>query len=322
MAVSNPSIAFDNATQASFRAWGLAVSTALQAVGLVLTADTGQINWTTVTFTPGSNGFLAGYEIYRLNDSLQSTKPVFMKIEYGNSNVTSANQPAMWISFSNATNGAGTLIGLLTNARKQHYGAGSSTPQPCYFAGDGSFLTMMLSPFLYNSNGSGFFHLFLAFDRTRDATNTITTDGFHYLSTHPGASNSVSTYNAVPFSNSNLGVNTRFSAGVFSFKINGRGEVGELSGTSNTYQGATFFQVPVSIGTTSYLGDVTYFPQLITAPTLSYGSVLLAGYTNDLPAGLTTITVPVLGATRTYIIVNLDFSALGTGIIRTLARYE
>lgn len=319
MTVSNPTITFDNTSTATFRAWGSAVSSALQTVGLVKTTDTGQIDFTTVA-VPGANT-AAGYEIYRLSDSLQASKPVFMKVEYGSG--PAGSYPAIWITFSNATNGAGTLTGLLTNTRKIHYGAGSgASPQPCYFAGDGSYLTMLLAPALFGSNGSGYFCMLLAFDRTRDVSNAITSDGFHFTSTHSRAVSSPSTYGAPLYGNLNFGVITMFSAGVFSFKISAIGQVGDTGGTGVSYLGNLLFQIPLGLGTTTYLGDVYYFPQLITAPAISYSSLLMVGFNTDLPAGLTTLTVPNLGATRTYIVVNLDFTGLGTSVIRTLVRYE
>ena len=71
----------DNSTDASFRAWGLGISTALKSLFTFVT-QTGEINWSTVT-TPSFGGDIRGFEIYRLNDSLQSTTPIFIKIQYG-----------------------------------------------------------------------------------------------------------------------------------------------------------------------------------------------------------------------------------------------
>src|SRR4051812_38221933 len=69
------------ADDATFRAWGSGIAAQIAAMGLVQTSDTGQINWTTVT-RPGIN-VLAGYEMWRFADSLQATKPVFIRLDYG-----------------------------------------------------------------------------------------------------------------------------------------------------------------------------------------------------------------------------------------------
>lgn len=105
---------------AGFREWGLELSTKLAAAGLVQTTDTGQINWTTVA-KPVSNT-IAGYEVWRMNDAMQATAPVFFKIEYGGA--ASANAPRLQITVGTATNGAGTLSGTaLTIARTPHGGS-------------------------------------------------------------------------------------------------------------------------------------------------------------------------------------------------------
>jgi hypothetical protein len=123
----------DHSSDAAFRAWGSELSGRLATAGLVQTADTGQINWTTVT-RPGALTY-AGYEIWRFDDALQSAAPVFLKIEYGTSN--NATGPAMRITVGTGTNGAGTLTGLFTSARNAHTQAlllagSSSTNFPSY----------------------------------------------------------------------------------------------------------------------------------------------------------------------------------------------
>lgn len=92
----------DHTSDAGFRAWGLEFSTALAAIGLVQTADTGQINWTTVT-RPGANT-AAGYEIWRFADST-----IYMKIEYGTGGSTTT--PQMWNTAGTGSNGSGTITG-------------------------------------------------------------------------------------------------------------------------------------------------------------------------------------------------------------------
>jgi hypothetical protein len=92
-------------SDAAFRTWGSAINSALTTVGLTQTADTGQINWTTVT-RPATNT-MAGYEIWRFNDTLQATRPIFIKLEYGTG--TSASYPHMRASIGTGSDGAGTL---------------------------------------------------------------------------------------------------------------------------------------------------------------------------------------------------------------------
>lgn len=93
-----------------FRIWGLEFSNMLTAAGFPKSADTGQINWASVTKS-GSAGAYSGYEIRYLNDSLHGTYPIYVKIEYGNG-ASSAVYPSIRVSVASSTNGAGTLTGV------------------------------------------------------------------------------------------------------------------------------------------------------------------------------------------------------------------
>ena len=94
----------ENSSDATFRAWGSDIAARLATAGLIQTADTGQINWVTV-LRPAASAY-GGYEVWRFDDTLQGTSPVFMKIEYGSSNNQAT--PALRITVSSGTNGAGT----------------------------------------------------------------------------------------------------------------------------------------------------------------------------------------------------------------------
>jgi len=105
MTTSSWASVIDHTTDAGFRAWGggaTEMNGQLAAVGLIQTADTGQINWTTVT-RPATNT-IAGYEIWRFADST-----LFLKIAYGTG--PTATTPQMWITVGTGSNGSGTLTG-------------------------------------------------------------------------------------------------------------------------------------------------------------------------------------------------------------------
>lgn len=95
----------DHTTDAGFRAWGSQLSTNLATAGLVQTADTGQINWLTVT-RPGTNT-AGGYEIWRFSNSSR-----YLKIEYGTGGTAAG--PQMWVTVGSGSNGSGTLSGQLS----------------------------------------------------------------------------------------------------------------------------------------------------------------------------------------------------------------
>ena len=104
--------AVDHSSDAGFRVWGSEFHASLVSIGLTLTSDTGQINWTTVTRPALSTS--GGYEVWQFNDTLQSTTPIFIKLEYG-TGPTLATYPAIWITIGQGTNGAGTLTGVFSS---------------------------------------------------------------------------------------------------------------------------------------------------------------------------------------------------------------
>src|SRR5512138_2499573 len=77
---------FPNSDDGEFRSWGSDLSSRLAGVGLVQTSDTGQINWGSVS-RPSEDNY-GGYEVWRFDDALQGTAPVFIKIEYGTANMS------------------------------------------------------------------------------------------------------------------------------------------------------------------------------------------------------------------------------------------
>ena len=84
MAKSIFGVAMSNSSVATFRAWGSALSAQI-ATMLTRVAQTGDIDWITVARPAG--GVYAGSEVYRFNDALQSAAPIFVKFEYGTSDV-------------------------------------------------------------------------------------------------------------------------------------------------------------------------------------------------------------------------------------------
>lgn len=110
MATAFYSTPVEHSSDATFRTWGLALSTAIGSVGMVQTADTGQIDWTTVT-RPAINT-AAGYEIWRFDDTQQGAAPIFIKLEFGTGTV--ATYPQMWATAGTGTDGAGNITGVGT----------------------------------------------------------------------------------------------------------------------------------------------------------------------------------------------------------------
>ena len=124
----------DSSSDANFRVWGSAISAALTSMGWAMTADTGQVNWTTVT-APAAGTFV--YEIWEPQDALQTGGTVFyLKLEYSK---TSGSPAGIRVraSLGTGTNGSGTLTGFVTSAMETAgTQAALSFSVECDFSGD------------------------------------------------------------------------------------------------------------------------------------------------------------------------------------------
>lgn len=103
---------WSQANDASFRLWLAECEQMLQDCGLVRTADTGQIDPATATI-PVANTTYAGYSVWRFDDSLQATAPVFLKCSYGRSNA--AASVMFGLQVGTGSDGAGNLTGTTTS---------------------------------------------------------------------------------------------------------------------------------------------------------------------------------------------------------------
>lgn len=160
----------DHTSDAGFRAWGSDLSASFLNVGLVQTADTGQINWTTV-LRPAANT-MAGYEIWRYTDS-----SVFVKVFYGTGGGVAT--PGVQIQVGTGSDGAGALTGPTTPARTcvDSGGALSGTnPRQSFLVYKDGFLGLLLYRFSAATGTApwGFF----AVAKTTSATGADDSRGF------------------------------------------------------------------------------------------------------------------------------------------------
>jgi hypothetical protein len=151
---------------ATFRTWGSAWAAKWASMGLVQTADTGQINWTTVV-RPGTNT-AGGYEIWRFADTLQSTYPVFLKIEYGIG--ASAANPSLWLTVASGTNGAGTVTGV-PSTRQQITCTSTVAAISHYWSGD----TNRIGVAAVGASAATAMGVWV--ERTVDANGAVTSEG-------------------------------------------------------------------------------------------------------------------------------------------------
>lgn len=98
-----------NVSDASFRVWINEIHNALIAFGWLQTADTGQINFSTVTRPAGTNQY-PGFACYQMNDALQSSCAVFIRLDFGTGGNTDTPGIKLQVAIG-GTNGTGTLTG-------------------------------------------------------------------------------------------------------------------------------------------------------------------------------------------------------------------
>jgi hypothetical protein len=172
------------ATDASFRAWGKPISDLMQSAGLTKTADTGQIDWTTVV-KPTTTYSLTGYEIRKLSNA--TLGDVYFRIEWRTQSATYASQ--LRVSLGSGTDGAGNLTGVYMSSvgyfDTLSSGANRSTTTnytSYCFVDDGTF-ALALNPGM--GNGSTYTDLFV-FARTSDSDGTYNGNG--WMIAHAGSS--------------------------------------------------------------------------------------------------------------------------------------
>ena len=174
MTTANVNIMADQNTDANFRSGGSAFSAQLAAMGLIQTADTGQINWTTVTRSQTAD-VSAGYEIWRFNDSLQATVPIYIKVEYRCGNGT-ANRWAIWLTIGFSTDGAGNITGTQKVGPWRTQLSSDGTlygSTACLFSGANNRIAVAMFPNVAGPTASMFFSI----ERSKDAAGADTADG-------------------------------------------------------------------------------------------------------------------------------------------------
>lgn len=164
-----------NASDAAFRLWGKGISDSF-AVAWVQTADTGQVNWTTVT-APVAINTAQGYEIWRMADSLQATAPVFVKIEYGSAGAV--NTPAIWLTIGTGSNGSGMITGILFPRTQMYNGGSSATAYTSY----GSVAAGRINLAAFATGGTSYCLAF-SIERTHGADGVDTGGGVNLLYFH------------------------------------------------------------------------------------------------------------------------------------------
>lgn len=298
------SLVADNGNAGSgtaIRAWAQKVHDALVAVGMVQTSDTGQINLATVT-APSAAATAAGYEIWRFNDTLQATAPVFFKLEYGSG--SAAANPQLWITVGKGSDGAGNITGTLFS-RRSGISGGTTNGNPAGtgtgYASSGAGCCLALLPFAEGFTGR--YQPGFILERSRDDAGNATPDALVLIAT--------GVYNSLPTANS---------------AVSASYEAVNYSDTSKSAAGIVPVVVPATVNgaalsssTSVAAGSIgPVWPWIIFVPGLApfqclTGMTFSAG---DAPSG--TFTTHALGAQRTYRAIPIAEGHAGYGVAQTM----
>lgn len=182
MAKVSTSGGWSHASDAAFRTWLTEYRNMLVSAGLVQTSDTGQIALVTVTF-PTVNNTLAGYFIFRFDDTLQSTAPVFMRLTFGRAGA--AGILGFGIEVGTGSDGAGNITGTKQSIPPQSTtsgapGAGTYNSYAIHKEGFAAMVFKLLGTTAAYGVSAGTPNFVV--QRTVDNTGAPTADGVHVIS--------------------------------------------------------------------------------------------------------------------------------------------
>lgn len=149
------------------RAYGGAISGAFANSGWVKASDSGQIDWSSVTAN-GTAGATIGSEMWKMGDTLQSTYPIYVKLDY--TVYAATNRPGFIVTIGTGSTGSLVLTGITSSIGVVGTNPSNSTVNPCYFCGDTSRMAILMWPIA----GGG---TFIGIERTHDSQGNDTGEG-------------------------------------------------------------------------------------------------------------------------------------------------
>lgn len=181
----------DNSTLANFKQWAQIISNFMTTAGWTQSADTGQVNWSTIASVPTNTNYV--YEIWEPNDSLTN---FFLKIEYGTNNGTGI--PSVRLSIGTSTNGAGSLSGLIAGPFFAPFVSGAaavtstSIQWNCYLSGAAGRLAVCM----WNNETAAGGPMFFCVARSKNSSGASTSTHVSLITTGGSSNNN----NWMPYS--------------------------------------------------------------------------------------------------------------------------
>jgi hypothetical protein len=280
MATQILNLVCDSSTLTNFKAWAQPISTAFSTFGWLQSADTGQVNWSSIAAVPGSGAYV--YEVWQPNDGLAN---FFLKVEYGNFS-GATNCPSLRITVGTSTNGAGTInsgiiMGPFTTVNQAFTPSSTTTQYECDFSGaPGRFGVMLWR------TGINWSPQFFAIERSVNSSGAYTSSYVTVYIVGYNASNILCFHRSLVFG---VGVAPPSSA------------VYPTGGNSG--QGGWNVRVSIPGTGTSTNAFQNSIPFDTCAPNVGYldfpGTIAGSAYGPDIVDGVT-FQVTLYGSTRTY----------------------
>lgn len=309
MTTGSTSTVLDNSSDSGFRTWGNELMTMLiTTLGLTQTADSGQLAFPmTATARPAVNT-AAGYYILRFNDTLQSTTPIFIKIELGSGSTQSF--PQIWVTVGTGSSG-GTLSGAGTrvtcnNANGPLSTVTNYTSRACYNATQGVLWINWKQGGTVANQATFDFLICRSVDNTGAPTSTAI--GFQSASTTATAADN----SGQPFQ--------WYDAATTSWV--GPAASGGYTGTFWAFAPyGTLGTAPSTVyGTAGQIFPCFQFAPTASAPALGVMNAMALCSAAEIPLG-TTVSVAVLGSTTLTYIAIQPCSANVTGTAYVITTY-
>ncbi len=270
----------DNSTLANFKQWAKPISDWFRTIGYTNTADTGQVNWSTIASVPTSGTYV--YDIFQTNDSFTQ---FFVRVDYGS---VSGTAPDVIITIGTATNGSGTITGSITTAQHtspQTFTVPSTVTQyECDFTGD-SANSRIGAMYWRNATANRGQQLF-AIERSLNASGAYT-----------------NTYVTLWTCGSNAGITGSQQTLYFGIGPSTLFPGDSQTGAGSNNAGWCSLRIPTNITTANTVAFNGTIPFDTCAPHVGFWdypcTMVGAGWGTDYAEGVT-FTVTLYGSTRTY----------------------
>ena len=189
MATHRTDTPIQHTTVATFKVWAEEFHQHLLAVGIVQHTDTGQTDFPSYAGSYPSVNTFNTYKIYRFDDSLQATAPIFFKVEFGTG--STSGRPSIRVTVGTSTNGSGTITGVVSTAFAPYCNVdiinpGTTNRVSLSAAGEGYVWIVFKANMNISLAGLGF-----AITRTADSAGNPSAHGFQ-ITCSAGASNPAS----------------------------------------------------------------------------------------------------------------------------------